>query len=152
MIAFKPTTSKFRLTQMALRAAVELERQRTGGQANRQSLEALSNALLQTSGAEDSTEPFRFVEPGFYQPLQRLYYDQESVPAADVEHIQMLIRRTSEDLAQAAQGRLDSTEALIRFCVALHQELIEELTTEDARVVHEGRTYGHEAAAGVSAA
>lgn len=152
MIAYRPTTSKFRLTQLALRAALELERHRTGGAADLKSLQALSEALLQTSGAEDNSAPFRFVEPGFYQPLQRLYYDQESVRASDVELIQKLLRRTSNDLAQAAQGRPADTEALIRFCVALHQELIEELMAEDARVVHEGRTYGHEAAAGVSAA
>jgi len=152
MIAYRPTTSKFRLTQLALRAALDLERHRTGGAADLKSLQALSEALLQTSGAEDSSAPFRFVEPGFYQPLQRLYYDQESVRASDVELIQKLLRRTSNDLAQAAQGRPADTEALIRFCVALHQELIEELTAEDARVVHEGRTYGHEAAAGFSAA
>lgn len=152
MIAMGSNTSKFRLTQLALRAAVELERARAGGMARREPLEALSTALLQTSGVDEGSAPFRFVEPGFYQPLQRLYHDQQSVHATDVEHIQDLVRRTSEDLAAAAGGSQVNTEALIRFCLALHQELIEELTAEDALVVHEGRTHGHGAAAGVSAA
>jgi len=153
MVATGPNTSKFRLTQMALRAAVELERRRGGAEPQPEPLKALSQALLQMSGSDEGGAPFRFVEPGFYQPLQRLYYKQESVRAADVEHIQALVRRVSETLSQAADdGRRDDTEALIRFCVALHQELIEELTAEDAIVVHEGRTYGHGAATGFSAA
>jgi hypothetical protein len=152
MISMGSNTSKFRLTQLALRAAVELERIRAGDQGRHEPLLALSQALLQTSGSDESSAPFRFVEPGFYQPLQRLYHEHESVRAADVEHIQALIRRVSEALAQAAQSGVGNIEALIRFCVALHQELIEELTAEDALVVHEGRTHGHGAAAGISAA
>lgn len=152
MISMGQATSKFRLTQLALRAAVELERVRAGGQPHREPLDALSQALLHTSGSDEGATPFRFVEPGFYQPLQRLYYDHESVPASDVEHIQALIRRISEALARVADGSLVGTDALIRFCVALHQELIEEQTAEDALVVHEGRAYGHGAAPRLSAA
>lgn len=152
MIATGRTTSKFALAQLALRAAVELERARGGSQLRSEPLKALSVALLQASDPHDDGAPFRFVEPGFYQPLQRLYHVQESVRASDVEHIQALIRRISDSLARAADGRATDTEALIRFCVALHQELIEEMTAEDALVVHEGRTYGHPAAPRLSAA
>jgi len=144
--------SRFRLTQLALRAAVELDRVRSGADPRRETLQALSEALLQTTAADEGSGPFRFIDPGFYQPLQRLYYGQESVRASDVEHIQALIRRVSEDLARAADGSRADTEALVRFCVALHQELIEELTAEDALVVHEGRIYGHGTAPSLGAA
>ena len=152
MTTMRPNTSKFRLTQLALHAAVELERARAGETVRREPLEALSTALLRTSGINESSAPFRFVEPGFYQPLQRLYHDQEPVGVADVEHIQALIRRTSEALTAAATGSQADTEALVRFCVALHQELIEGLTVEDAFIGREGRTHGHGAAASISAA
>jgi len=142
------TMSKFSLAQLALRAAVELERAQGGGAPEAEPLLEFSAALLHASLADEDDAPFRFVEPGFYQPLQRLYHVQESVRASDIEHIQQLIRRVSEGLARAADGHAADTEALIRFCVALHQELIEEMTAEDALVVHEGRTYGHWAAAG----
>lgn len=152
MTGFAKATSKFGLTQLALRSAIELERARAGTPFKPEPLIALSEALLQTSDPHDDDAPFRFVEPGYYLPLQRLYRVQESATSTDVEHIQALIRRISESLAAAAKGRTNDTAALVDFCVALHQELIEELTAEDAFVVHEGRTLGDRAATGLSAA
>lgn len=146
------STTRFRLTQLALRAAVELDRARSGAEAHGEPLQALAQALLQTTRGDEGGGPFRFIDPGFYQPLQRLYCDQESVRASDIEHIQGLIRRVSDDLARAAEGSRADTEALVRFCVALHQELIEDLTAEDALVVHEGRIYGHGTAPSLGAA
>ena len=145
------STTRFRLTQLALRAAVELDRARSGAEAHGEPLQALAQALLQTTRGDEGG-PFHFIDPGFYQPLQRLYFDQESVRASDVEHIQGLIRRVSDGLARAAGGSRDDTEALVRFCVALHQELIEDLTAEDTLVVHEGRVHGHGAAPSLGAA
>lgn len=115
-------------------------------------LDRLAATLVKTSdpGARDA--PFRFVEPGYYEPFERLYRLRESPQSVAVEEIQAFIRRTSEKLSQVAQGDEALASELIGFCVALHQELIQEITAEDAVVVHEWRNIGDDASAGIRSA
>jgi len=144
--------SKFELADLALQSAIELERIKAGMNHNGEVLDRLAATLVKTCdpGARDA--PFRFVEPGYYEPFERLYRLQESPQSTAIEEIQAFIKRTSAKLSQVAQGDKALASELIGFCVALHQELLQEITAENAIVVHEWRNIGDDAPAGIRAA
>lgn len=142
-----PTT--FALTDLALQAAIELDRKRTGLAFNPDVLAQLAEALRRTSEPPAQAPPFRFVEPGYYLPFERLYRTQESRQPGALKDIQDYIQRISDALSHVDHA--DQAQ-LTNFCVALHQALIQDSTAEDGFVVHDWRALGDSAATGVSAA
>lgn len=144
--------SKFALTELTLRSLVELERAKAGLDFEGEVLGELSNALLETSGPEDNTGPFRFVEPGYYEPYERLTRHFHTGEASQVDRIQSYIKEVSDQLSQIALGEAALAPNLLRVCVSLHQELIQEITAEDMLVVNEWPGAAEGAQAGVGAA
>lgn len=134
-----PTQSTYALTNLALQSAIELERAKAGMKFDKKPLRDLANALVQTSRANATGEAFRFVEPGYYEPFERLYLSRGDKPSNTVTGIQAFIREASERIANAAEGKRSDAVKLIEFCLALHQELIQEFSVEDALVVQESR-------------
>jgi hypothetical protein len=134
-----PTQSTFALTNLALQSAIELERAKAGMKFDKKPLRDLASALVQTSHANAPGEAFRFVEPGYYEPFERLYLSREAKPSNTVTEIQTFIREASKRIANAAEGKGSDAVKLIEFCLALHQELIQEFSVEDALVVQESR-------------
>jgi hypothetical protein len=142
-----PTT--LALTDLALQAAIELDRMRAGLSHNADVLAQLADALRVTSEPPAHEPPFRFVEPGYYLPFERLYRTQESRQPGALKDIQDYIQRTSDALSHADHA--DQVK-LTNFCVALHQALIQDSTAEDGFVIHDWRALGDGAATGISAA
>jgi hypothetical protein len=149
MRALAVSPSKFELADLALQSAIELEWIKAGMTRNSEVLDRLATALVKTSDPGSRAAPFRFVEPGYYEPFERLYRLTESPQSTAIEEIQAFIKRTSEKFSQVAQGDKALVSELIGFCVALHQQLIQEITAEDAVVVHEWRNIGDDAPAGI---
>lgn len=141
--------STFALTDLALQAAIELDRMRIGLPHNPEVLAQLAAALRVTSEPPSSAPPFRFVEPGYYLPFERLYRTQESRQPGALKDIQDYIQRTSDALSQADHA--DQAE-LTNFCVALHQALIQDSTAEDGFVVYDWRALSDGAETGIGAA
>lgn len=141
--------STFALADLALQAAIELDRMGAGLDHDPAVLVDLADALRRTSHPPADAPPFRFVEPGYYLPFERLYRTIESRNPAVLENIQAYLQRTSDALSQADSA--DQAE-LTSFCVALHQALIQDSTAEDGFVVHDWRALGDNAALGVRAA
>lgn len=141
--------STFALTDLALQAAIELDRMRAGLPHNGAVLAQLADALRLTSEPPAHSPPFRFVEPGYYLPFERLYQTQESRQPGALKDIQDYIQRISDALSHADHA---DQAKLTSFCVALHQALIQDSTAEDGFVVHDWRALGDRAAAGFSAA
>lgn len=131
--------STFALADLALQAAIELDRKRAGLAHTPEVMAELAEALRLTSEPPASSTPFRFVEPGYYIPFERLYRAQDATHSGAVKDIQDYIQRTSDALSRADQA--DQVE-LIDFCIALHQALIQNNTAEDVFVVHDWRTLG----------
>src|SRR5260370_30267376 len=98
MSALAVSSSKYALTDLALQSAIELERIKAGMNHNSEVLDRLAKTLLQTSDPDVRDAPFRFVEPGYYEPFERLYRLKESPQSAAIEEIQAFIKRTSEKL------------------------------------------------------
>ena len=152
MSVLPSSTSKYGLTSLALQAAIELERLRANTPYDNAVLGALASALVETSDPHSDDAPFRFVEPGYYEPFERLCRLRESSQSVAVEAIQAFIKGASDKLSRVKPGEQDLALELINFCVALHRELIQEISAEDAFVVHEWRNIGGEASTGVGAA
>ncbi|MBX9647697.1 MAG: hypothetical protein K2X57_11640 [Xanthobacteraceae bacterium] len=135
------TQSTFALTNLALQSAIELERFKAGMKFDKKPLKELADALVVTSHADAPGEAFRFVEPGYYEPFERLYLSREAKRSNTVTEIQAFIREASKRIANAAEGRGSDAAKLIEFCLALHQELIQEFSVEDAFAVQESRQH-----------
>ncbi|MET4241533.1 hypothetical protein [Bradyrhizobium sp. RT10b] len=141
--------SKYALADLALQSAIELERIKGGVPHDDAVLDRLAATLLQTSDPGVADAPFRFVEPGYYEPFERLYRLRESPQTSAIEGIQEFIKRASEKLSHVVQGDKGLASELIGFCIALHQELIQEIAAEDVLVVHEWRNFGNDPPSGI---
>lgn len=134
------SVSKFAFSDLALQSAIELERARAGEPFQVEPLVDLADALSITSRPEREGSPFRFVEPSFYEPFERLYR-LERHKAETVEDIQQYVGDLAERLRAIKPGKTEerTTRELVIVCIALHRELIRELGSEDVLVRHEWR-------------
>ena len=141
--------SKYNLSNLALRSIVELERMNAGLDCNRAVFTDLASALRDTSGPNTAgSQQFRFVEPGYFEPFERLYRTALSSAEADVEQIQDYVNDVSFRLnSVASSGTVDGS--LLPVCIALHQELVQELAAEDAFDLHERLPLREEPTAGL---
>lgn len=144
--------SKYVLTELTLRSMIELERVKAGIDFETDVLYQLSDALLGTSNADSSAAPFRFVEPGYFEPYERLVRHADSVQAPAIGIILAYIKQVSDDLRMVASGDPSPVNTLIPVCVALHQELINEINSEDTFVGNDWSSVGESAPAVVSEA
>src|SRR3546814_10086872 len=91
----------------------------------------LATALRQNSEPSACTLQFRFVEPGYYESFERLYRMASSAPDGEVENIQEYMKTVSQQLSAVAQVQVDAAASLLPVCIALHQELIQELARSE---------------------
>src|SRR3546814_257991 len=109
----------------------------------------LATALRQNSEPSACTLQFRFVEPGYYESFERLYRMASSAPDGEVENIQEYMKTVSQQLSAVAQGQVDAAASLLPVCIALHQELIQELAGEDGFDIHERSPLSEDTSAGI---
>jgi hypothetical protein len=141
--------SKYNLSSLALRSIVELERMNAGLDSNRAVFTDLASALRDTSGSSTAgVKQFRFVEPGYFEPFERLYRTASSAADANVEQIQQYVNDLSSKLNAIASGE-EVDGSLLPVCIALHQELVQELAAEDAFDIHERAPFGEEPTTGL---
>jgi len=144
--------SKYSLSDLALRSVVELERMGAGMDYNAQVFGELSTALMQTSEPAAGAVQFRFVEPGYYDPFERLYRSVSSAPRADLEQIQNYMKTVSSHLEALSKGQNEAAPTMLPVCVALHQELVQELSAEDVFAIHEWPLFSEDTSSGLSSA
>jgi hypothetical protein len=142
--------SKHSLSTLALRSIVELERMNAGLDYDAAAFSDLASALRVTSEPSAATLQFRFVEPGYYEPFERLYRLASSA-TGDVEQIQNYVKDVSSRLSAVAAGDGGGAGSLLPICVALHQELVQELSAEDVFAVHEQPPFCEASPAGIGA-
>ena len=140
--------SKYGLSNLAMRSIVELERINAGLDSDLEVFTSLADALRQRSEPTHCTAHFRFVEPGYYEPFERMYRMASSASDGDVEHIQDYMKTVTHQLSAVAGGQTDEVAALLPICIALHQELVQQITGEDGFDVHERSPFVEEPAAG----
>lgn len=140
--------SKYSLSNLALRSIVELERMNAGLDCDPDVFSSLAVALRQRSEPETCAAQFRFVEPGYYEPFERLYRMGSSESDGEVEHIQDYMKKVSHQLGAVAGGEIAAVSTLLPICIALHQELIQQIAGEDGFDTHERSPFSEEPPAG----
>ncbi len=132
--------SKYRLVELALRSMIELERSQAGMDVEQQVLSDLSEALLRTSYQSADAVPFGLVEPGYYEPYERLMRTVGYSSVSEIDRIQSFIKQLSNDLAAVATGGHADMLRLVNACAALHQELLNDISSEEMLVVNDWPT------------
>lgn len=125
--------STFALSDLALQSAVELAKARAGSDYSVDAVHHLATALSQTVSPASQAPQLRFVEPAYYEPFERLFHHQQPAePDPDtVEAIQSYFTEIVARLQAFNQASpLGPVDELQDFCVALHRELIRELTSD----------------------
>ena len=148
MAALAYTPSKYALSGLTLRSMVELERARVGMEYEADVFGQLSAALLETSKDKIGDAPFRLVEPGYYDPYERLARNSGNAASPDILEIQSYIKQISDDLILAAGGHPEVFSTLLPVCTALHHELLNEINAEDALAGTEWPSFDEHAQAG----
>jgi hypothetical protein len=139
-----PHLSRFAFSDLALRSAIELDRAGNGSEYETAPLRELADALERAAYPDHSgAAPFKFVEPGFYQAFESLYQLQRRTPAHSVDELQEFMGDAIMGLRQVEDSVVEAQidKKLIAFCIALHRELIRELSAE-GNVVQERRYPG----------
>ncbi len=124
-VVAKHRVSKFRIGDLALASALELERARTNGAFTATPLLELAEALKQTSlGAESGV--IAAMHPGYFEPFDRLNRSRHSGAYNTLEGVPGLVTWAITALGEVAQtnGKGEAVAELLNFCFQLHQEFV----------------------------
>jgi hypothetical protein len=88
---------------------------------------------METSEPLSGVVQSKFVEPAYFEPLDRLFREQRSESAQGMEEIVSFVEKSARSLMdfEGSPRNKSYAEALRIFCIALHQQLIDELARED---------------------
>lgn len=126
MVALNPRVSKFRIGDLALDSALELERARVGGQFTAGPLVALADALEQTSFDSTQGTAVSSMRPGYFESFDRVQRCRVHPTQNKADDIRALVEWAITELKRMAQtsGIDDQASELVNFCVQLHQEFV----------------------------
>lgn len=147
-LVVRPRVSKFRIGDLALSSALELERARMNVAFEAAPLHQLADALQQTSLASEPGAVAR-MRPGYYEPFDRLYRSRITEAPQSLDEIRKLVDWAVDELKKVAgaEGKGEAASDLVNFCIQLHQEFVGRPAAE-ARFGRAQRTVP--AAAGIS--
>ncbi len=137
----KRRISKFRIGDLALASALELERARTRGIFKSAPLEELAQALTQTS-LKSEPGAIAAMRPGYFEPFDRLFRSRETNGPDSLDQIDKLVAWAIEGLGDIArtEGKGEKASDLLKFCLQLHQEFVGRPASE-ARFGRTQRTF-----------
>lgn len=120
--------SKFKVGELALKSALELERARMGASYDRLQLAELADALRVSAGASDDSGKVAFMRPGYLEPLERVYFSNKSSAPESAEELRHFVEEAISqiDLAASAQDSIDekSLNRLVDLCLELNREFV----------------------------
>jgi hypothetical protein len=125
--------SKFKVGELALKSALELERARAGISYDRSQLTELAEALRVSAGQNDEKGKMAFMRPGYFEPFERVYRSSLDADPKSIEDIQKFVIKTIEDIDAVAQDEvsLETMSKLVDFCLELNREFVRRQPTEN---------------------
>lgn len=134
--------SKFSLSRLALKSALELEKAKLGQPYSQSKLESLAEALSQTSPGPREGVTFRAVKAGFHRPFVRLFRDRRTADPKSLQEIQRFLAEIAAHLHgfKSSGKNPEEAEQLIAFCTSLHRELVHGLSAENRVVLRQRKT------------
>lgn len=124
--------SKFKVGELALKSALELERARVGAPYNKLQLSELADALRVSAGGSDDPGKLAFMRPGYLEPLERVYRSsRESAPSSS-EDLRNFVVEAIDQIDTAAHDQIDEGMLikLVDLCLELNREFVRRNPTE----------------------
>jgi hypothetical protein len=130
---------KHALSELTLDALIEIDRAKHGMDFDGAPVQKLGNRLAATATANGASSSFALVNAEFFHPLERLYRERRLGSARSIDDIQNFVRESASSLTSFPDN-VDGAvvEQLQAFCLALHQQLLDDLKGENEIVVQEG--------------
>lgn len=126
--------SKFKVGDLALKSALELERARAGISYDRTQLIALAEALRVSTGQDDTNGKAAYMRPGYFEPFERVYRSTEEAEPKSTDDIQKFVTKAIEDIDNAvARDKVSDqlVSKLVDFCLELNREFVRRQPTEN---------------------
>jgi hypothetical protein len=124
-------TSRFALSNLAIRSALDLERFRAGRALSAKTMSELADALTQTSDPDPEAVSARFFEVGYHKPFMRLYKDRNTVDPRSVAEVQEYLHEMALEIREFLRHpEKERINELASFCTDLHHELASGLMSE----------------------
>jgi hypothetical protein len=124
--------SKFKIGDLALRSAWELERARSRLNFNREPLRQLAEALEKSSDVGASQGAVVYMRPGYFEPLERVYRVRHSSEPESLEGVQRFVQDATISLKKVVADDASSEVSgeLVDFCLELHRAFIRRVPAE----------------------
>lgn len=126
--------SKFKVGELALKSALELERARAGIKYDRRQLIELADALRVSAGQDETGGKVAYMRPGYVEPFERVYRSTKDIEPKSTEDIQTFVIKAIADIDIAVgEGKLNEklVSKLVDFCLELNREFVRRQPTEN---------------------
>ena len=117
--------SKYRIGDLALRSAWEIERGRSGLQFDPTPLSELAMALESSSEVEEDKGNVTHMRPGYFEPLQMVYLVHHSDEPDTPDVVRAFVESASSRLKTIARSGVgEEADGLVDICLELHRAFI----------------------------
>ncbi|HET6523187.1 hypothetical protein [Sphingopyxis sp.] len=125
--------SKFKVGDLALKSALELERARAGMKYDKSQLAELAEALRVSAGEADGSGKVAYMRPGYFEPFERVYRSSHAAEPKSFDDIHKFMVRAIADIDAAASRKINETlmAKLVDFCLELNREFVRRPPTEN---------------------
>ena len=137
--------SKFRIGDLALRSAWELERARSDMPFDPEPLRQLAFALERSSDIGTAQGSVTYMRPGYFEPFEKVYHVRNSDKPDTPEGVKQFVKDATLRLnGVAANGTSEQDDELVDFCLELHRAFVHRMPAE-GRHEHKKRSIPTEA-------
>ena len=127
--------SKFKVGELALKSALELERARAGMKYDRAQLTALAAALRVSAGEMEADGKVAYMRPGYFEPLERVYRSSVETEPKSTDDIKKFVIKAIADIDNAAAAKENVSDQLVSklvdFCLEINREFVRRPPTEN---------------------
>ncbi|MEG3148190.1 hypothetical protein U1839_26375 [Sphingomonas sp. RT2P30] len=125
--------SKFKVGDLALKSALQLERARTGATYDKSPLTDLAEALRVSAGEPDDAGKISYMRPGYFEPFERVYRSSVEHEPKSIDEIRKFFAGAIIDIDAAATDHISDADMakLVDFCLELNREFVRRPTAEN---------------------
>ncbi len=122
--------SKFKVGDLALKSALELERARAGVDYDKSQLTELADALRVSAGEDENAGSVAYMRPGYFEPFERVYRSSHAIEPKSSDDIRKFVIAAIKDIDTAANKKIDEKllTKLVDFCLELNREFVRQPT------------------------
>ena len=125
--------SKFKVGELALKSALQLERARAGVSCDMTQLHQLAEALRVSAGENDESGKAAYMRPGYFEPFERVYRSSVAADPTSIDDIRQFVIEAIEKIDSVTETDVDPEVAkkLVDFCLELNREFVRRTPAEN---------------------